>query len=89
MNPYIFGINVTRGHFKHIYMAIPLPVFKRSQNGSSTREMLGATGIKLGMSTQLDCESNIVWVPPGHTSSFWYVRLKCRKWYLQETLGPR
>ena len=38
-----------------------------------------AKGLKLGVHTQLDSGSNMGWVPLGHTSSFWCVRLKMPK----------
>ena len=35
----------------------------------------GATVLKLGMYIQLDSGCNMGWVPPGYTSSSWYVKL--------------
>ena len=49
-----------------------------------TRKTLGAIDLKLGMHTQLQSGSNIVWVPPGHTSSFPCVRLNMPKMVYQQ-----
>ena len=52
---------------------------KRAKNCTLARQTLGATDPKLGIHTQLDSGSDMDWVPPGHTSSYWCVRLKMPK----------
>ena len=64
--------------FQYVYLATLL-VFKKDKNETLTRQTLGVTDLKLGMHTQLNSGSNTGWVPPGHTSSFWYARLKNAK----------
>ena len=52
---------------------------KKANNGILARKTHGATGLKLCMHTQLYSGSNMGWVPLGHASSSWCVRLKCQK----------
>ena len=49
-----------REYHKHIYMATPLYVFKKAKNGAFARKKNEATGLKLGMQTQLD-SANYMW----------------------------
>ena len=61
-------------------MAAPLSVLKREPNMVLFPEKMNrATGLKFGMQTQLGSSTNMGWVPSGHTSSSWYVRLKMSK----------
>ena len=71
-----------REHHQHTYVAICLSVFKKAKNGTLARKKNGATGLKLGMQTQLDSANNMGWVPSGHTSSFLCVRQKMPKMVL-------
>ena len=52
---------------------------KKTQKWYFARKTHGATGLKLDMHTQLDSGSNMGWVPLGHTSSSWCVKLKMPK----------
>ena len=68
-------------HFKYVNMTTLLSVLKKAKNDTFSRKKIGATGLKLGMHTQLNSGINMGWGPPGHTSSSWGVRLNCKKWY--------
>ena len=52
---------------------------KMGQNSTFARKKNGATGLKLGMQTQLDSANSMGWVPSGHTSSSLCIRLKMPK----------
>ena len=67
------------GKFDEDWSQTPSIGQKITKNGILARKTHGATGLKLGVHTQLDSGSNMGWVPPGHTSSFWFVRLKMPK----------
>ena len=45
-------------------------------NGTLVRQTFGMTGLKHGMHTLLDFESNMGGISPGYTSSHWCVMLK-------------
>ena len=60
MNSFILESVPSGNFFKCIYMAISHPVFLSEQKakiGTSARQILGATDLKLGMHTQLDLDS--------------------------------
>ena len=42
---------------------------KKKKEGRYFAENLGASDLKLGMHMKLHSQSNMVWIPPGHTSS--------------------
>ena len=59
-------------------MTISTSVFiygpKEAKNGTLAKQTLAATDLIYGMSTQLDYGSNVGGIPPGYTSSHWYVK---------------
>ena len=58
---------------------------KKTKNGILTRQTFGATDLKLCMHAQLDSKSNMGWVPPGHTSFSYCVRLNVNNGTLENT----
>ena len=59
---------------KFIYIYIYIYIY-----GILATKTRGATGLKLGMHTQLDSGSNMGWVPLSHTSSFLVCKAKMPK----------
>ena len=51
----------------------PPPPKKKKKKKKKVRKKDGATGLKLGMQTQLDYAINMGWVPSGHNSSSVYM----------------
>ena len=52
------------GKFEEYWNKTPAIGLKKAKNNILARKNEGATGLKLGIHTQLDSGSNMGWVPP-------------------------
>ena len=61
-------------------MTTPTSVFmsgpKEAKNGTLAKQTLEVTDLIYGTYTQLEFGSNMGGIPPGYTSSHWYVKKK-------------